>query len=149
MITKTCQYCGPIKVSCMHLREELVIGIQPGAPNSVITFSSDQTHSVERVQKVLKEFKDKINSDTALESSAKKIQANMEPLREKGYEKLNTDLKMQYLGVLNLLAENAVFMPNDKEEERDCIEQAFRDAEELIPTFKWKRILQSYQVWID
>ena len=37
-IKKVCDYCGEILVDCMHLREELVIGIQPGSEESNIKF---------------------------------------------------------------------------------------------------------------
>lgn len=62
---------------------------------------------------------------------------------------LNTpQIKMQYLGVLGLLAECSVHMRNspDTDELRGLIEHAMGSAQETIKNFRWKRILNRFEV---
>ena len=48
------------------------------------------------------------------------------------------DEHMRYLGCLGLLAECAVYVPEDQ---RDMIEAAMEDAATAMPGFRWRRIL--------
>lgn len=53
------------------------------------------------------------------------------------------DLYMRYLGVLGILSECSVYVP---EEEREMIEAAFIDACESHPSLRWKRILNRIEL---
>ena len=55
-----------------------------------------------------------------------------------------TNEHMRYLGCLGLLADCAVYVP---EELRERIEDAITDAEEAIPNLSWKRILNRYEIY--
>lgn len=54
-------------------------------------------------------------------------------------------LYMQYLGVLQLLCNVSVHVP---EEERECMEDALRDAAALIPALQWRRVLDRLDIEI-
>lgn len=54
---------------------------------------------------------------------------------------------LRYLGVLSLLAECSVYL-NDDPELRSSIERAMSDAQEAIPGFRWRRILDRIEVEI-
>jgi hypothetical protein len=51
--------------------------------------------------------------------------------------------RMKYLGLLGLLTECSVHVP---EELREMIESAFDDAVEEIPTLRWRRILDRIEI---
>jgi hypothetical protein len=51
------------------------------------------------------------------------------------------ELRMKYAGLLGLLQECSVYVPEDT---RESIEQAFTDAEKY--SFKWKRILNRIEI---
>lgn len=51
--------------------------------------------------------------------------------------------KMRYLGVLGLLAECSVHVPEDL---RQMIEEAFTDAAAANPALRWRRILNRVEI---
>jgi hypothetical protein len=57
-------------------------------------------------------------------------------------------IRQQYLGVLGLLAECSVHLreSSDSDELRALIEEALMDASGVIPSLKWKRVLNSFTV---
>lgn len=61
---------------------------------------------------------------------------------EGGYT-VKTDEYLRYLGVLGLLAECSVYVP---EEQRECIERAFKDACEAHPKLRWRRMLNRLEI---
>lgn len=56
---------------------------------------------------------------------------------------MSEDLYMRYLGVLGLLGECSVYVP---EEEREMIVAAFEDASEAHPSLTWKRVLNRVEI---
>lgn len=58
-------------------------------------------------------------------------------------------IRQQYLGVLGLLAECSVHLRSPEANElRALIEEAFIDASGVIPSFRWKRILDGFDVQV-
>ena len=59
-------------------------------------------------------------------------------------------LRMNYLGVLGLLAETSVMLRDNgaglAEETRDLIADALTAARELIPQLRWRRVLDAFIV---
>ncbi len=58
---------------------------------------------------------------------------------------MNTAEHTRYLGVLGLLGECSVFVPEDM---REVIEQAFEDAVAANPALRWRRILNRIEIEI-
>jgi hypothetical protein len=59
----------------------------------------------------------------------------------------STQLRMQYLGVLNLLANISVYIHGTEAPEfRALIQDALEDAQEIIPELRWKRIINRFEL---
>jgi hypothetical protein len=57
-------------------------------------------------------------------------------------------MRMQYLGVLSLMAEMSVHLREGSESDdfRGNIEQALTDAQKVVPRLRWRRVLNSFEV---
>lgn len=56
---------------------------------------------------------------------------------------IEQEMKMKYLGVLGLLCEASVYVPEDV---RECMENALQDAVDNLPNLRWKRILDRLDI---